>query len=337
MSETTDLTIIAPMFNEEENVQRTVDRIKEELEDFAGQWEFIMVDDGSTDRTRKVAEQSAQGDPRLRVVGYSQNMGRGKALRTGMAAARGRIVVTTDFDLSYHPNHIRKIYDEMNADPQVDVVLGSAYMPGGSTEGVPWFRLFVSKTGNRILRHAMGGRYWTITCVLRGYRDHVLKALELESDGKEIHLEILSKVTALGYHVKEIPAHLQSRKMGKSKFRFRATSFSHIIFGIFERPMVLFGGLGILFLLIGFLVGAYLLHAYSRGTLNPDRPLMTVLVVMLLGGVQMLCFGFLALQILFLRRQIYIVQKENRQLQAQLSNRAAPTPDRPRKADDGTL
>ncbi|MEW6358848.1 MAG: glycosyltransferase [Planctomycetota bacterium] len=317
-NETPDLSIIAPMFNEEANVERTIGRIKEEMKDFRGQWEFIMVNDGSTDRTRETAERFAQEDPRLRVVGYSENAGRGKALRTGMAAAQGRIIVTTDFDLSYDPSHIRRIYDELAANPEIDVVLGSAYMPGGTTEGVPWFRLFVSKMGNQILRHAMGGKYWTITCVLRGYRDYVLKSIELESDGKEIHLEILSKVTALGYKVKEIPADLRSRKKGKSKFRFRSTSVSHLVFGIFERPMMLFGALGLLFLLAGFIVGAYLLCIYLRGALNPERPLMTVLVVMLLGGVQMLCFGFLALQILSLRKQIYIVQKENRQLQAHL-------------------
>lgn len=332
-----DLSIIAPMFNEEQNVERTVGMIREEMRKFAGRWEFIMVNDGSADRTREVAEGFAREDPRLRVVGYPENMGRGRALRTGMAAARGRIIVTTDFDLSYHPSHVLTLYNELDAHPDVDVVLGSAYMPGGTTEGVPPFRLFVSKLGNRILRYAMNGRYWTITCVLRGYRRRVLESLELESDGKEIHLEILSKVTALGYKVKEVPAHLKARKKGKSKFRFRTTSISHLIFSVFEKPMMLFGVLGVAFLTLGFLVGAFLLWVYLRAKLNPElpplnpeRPLMTVLVVMLLGGVQILCFGFLALQALGLRKQIYVVQKENRQIQQQLTRLAEKPPARER-------
>jgi len=320
-----DFSIIAPMYNERENVARTVEAIKREMDDFEGSWEFIMVDDGSTDGSREEAEKFCKEDPRFRVVGYSTNCGRGRALRTGMAAARGDIIATTDFDLSYAPEHLKRMYAELKRDPEVDAVLGSAYMPGGSTSGVPWFRLFVSKAGNRILRFTLGGRFHTITCILRAYRRNVLRSLELESDGKEIHLEILSKLMALGYRVKEIPAHLTARKKGRSKFRFRATTISHLLFSAFERPMILFGFVGMLFLILGFLVGVYLLAAFWHGRINPDqpfnpeRPLMTVLVVLLLGGIQVLSFGFLAVQILGLRRQLYIVQKENRLLEEKVS------------------
>jgi len=314
-----DLSIIAPMYNEEENIERTVTMIRDAMKDFPGEWEFIMVDDGSTDGTRAAAERAAKDDPHLRVIGYSTNAGRGKALRHGFAAARGKVIATTDFDLSYHPDHILRMYEELVKDPEVDVVLASAYMPGGSVSGVPWFRLFVSKLGNKILRFALGGRFYTITCIVRAYRRDVIRSLELESDGKEIHLEILSKLVALGYNITEIPARLEGRKKGKSKFKFRATTLSHLLFGLFERPMMLFGFLGAFFLLLGFLVGLYLLSVYWQGRLNPWRPLMTVLVVLLLGGVQIFSFGFLAVQILGLRKLLYIVQRENRQLNEKLA------------------
>ena len=312
------LSIVAPMFNEQDNVTRTVDLIKREMENLGRSWEFIMVDDGSTDGTRAAATAQAQADPRIRVVGYRRNAGRGKALRTGIAAARGAIVVTTDFDLSYEPSHITRLFRELEADPEIDAVLGSAYMEGGQAIGVPRFRLFVSKLGNRILSFAMGGRFKTITCVLRGYRREVIQSLELESDGKEIHLEILSKLVAMGYSIKEIPATLRARKKGRSKFRFRATSLSHLMFSLYERPMMLFGLLGVLAIVLGVFVGLYLFVQYLHARLNPERPLMTVLVVLLLGGVQILAFGYLAIQLLALRKQIYVLQRENKQIQAML-------------------
>ena len=119
-------------------------------------------------------------------------------------------------------------------------------MPGGATEGVDPFRLLVSRTGNRVLSTALGGRVRTITCVLRGYRRHVLRTLDLESSGKEIHLEILAKALAQGYEVREIPATLRARKKGRSKFRLGGTAWNHLLFAFAERPMLVFGGIGIL-------------------------------------------------------------------------------------------
>jgi hypothetical protein len=142
--------------------------------------------------------------------------------------------------------------------------------------------------------------------------------VELESNGKEIHLEILSKLNALGYNIKEIPATLRARKKGRSKFRLGATSMTHLVFSVFERPMVLFGMLGILSLVLGFFVGVYLRVQYWNSRLHPERPLMTVLVVLLLGGVQILAFGFLAIQLLGLRKEMYILQRENKEIQAKL-------------------
>ncbi len=106
-----DLTIIAPMYNEEENVPLTVSKIEETMASFSGSWEFILVNDGSTDRSFECARELAASRPNVRVIGYDENAGRGKALRTGFDAARGRIVATVDFDLSYSPDHILRMYD----------------------------------------------------------------------------------------------------------------------------------------------------------------------------------------------------------------------------------
>jgi glycosyltransferase involved in cell wall biosynthesis len=325
MSDRPDLTIVAPMFNEEANVASTIDRIKEAMKRFRGTWEFVMVNDGSTDNTEPVARSLTAKEPNVRVTGYPQNAGRGRALRWGFAEARGRIVASVDFDLSYSPDHILRMYDYLAANPGVDIVLASAYMPGGKAKGVPAGRLVASYLGNVVLRFALGGIH-TSTCVVRAYRREVLEALDLESDGKEIHLEILSKALALGFRIAEIPATLTGRKKGKSKFRLKKTSLSHLLFSIVERPMMLFGALGLLLILLGLVDGVYIIYKWRTETLNPSRPLMTLLVILLVGGVQILAFGFLAMLAGMLRRMLVRLESRVRLLAREVEELRARKP-----------
>jgi hypothetical protein len=164
----------------------------------------------------------------------------------------------------------------------------------------------------------MPNRIYTSTGIFRAYRRKVLDSLELESDGKEIHLEILSKALALGYRVKEHPAILSSRKRGKSKFKFRKTAVSHLIFSVFEKPMIIFGFIGLLTLAIGLLFGLYIAYLRFSGGLTPGRPLITFAILLILGGIQILSFGFIAIQIVSLRREILRIQKENLELRNEI-------------------
>lgn len=241
MAEAVDLTIIAPMFNEEENVAETARRVRDALAAFPGAWELVMVDDGSTDASRARAEAEAASDPRVRAVGYTPNAGRGRALRTGFAAARGRFVVTVDFDLSYEPSHILRMHEALSRPGGPDVVLASAYMPGGTSEGVSWKRLLPSRLGNWLLRFAWPKRVYTSTCVVRGYRREALERLALTEDGKEIHLEILSQAFDQGLRVEEIPGHLRARARGRSKARLGGTIGSHLAFLARRRPGLCLG------------------------------------------------------------------------------------------------
>ncbi|HUT35519.1 MAG TPA: glycosyltransferase [Planctomycetota bacterium] len=236
MAGAVDLSIIAPMFNEAENVAETARRVREALAAFPGSWELVMVDDGSTDASRARAEAEAARDPRIRVAGYTPNAGRGRALRTGFAAARGRFVVSVDFDLSYEPSHILRLHAALAREGGPDLVLASAYMPGGTSEGVSWRRLLPSRLGNWLLRFAWPKRIYTSTCIVRGYRREALERLALAEDGKEIHLEILSQAFDRGLRVEEIPGHLRARARGKSKARLGGTIGSHLRFLARRRP-----------------------------------------------------------------------------------------------------
>jgi dolichol-phosphate mannosyltransferase len=332
-----DISVVVPMFNEEENATKTLQRLSDVLDSTDKRWEIIIVDDGSTDKTKVLAEDFAEFNRYVKLVSYSPNQGRGKALRVGFQRAQGKIICTTDADLSYHEKHIIGMMKLLEQNQDVDLVIGSPYLEGGKAEGVPLLRLLLSRLGNKVLGFAMKGRISTVTGVLRAYRRECIKALELESDGKEIHLEILSKALSMGYKALEMPATLQARKKGKSKFRFKATACSHIVFSFFEKPIILFGLVGLFMLLLGFLGGGYVVYLWQKGSLNPNRPLMTLIVLLVISGIQVLLFGFLGTQLVHLRKEIYKIQRENKNLEDKIDNLPAKTEAKDQEFEEKTL
>jgi glycosyltransferase involved in cell wall biosynthesis len=316
-----DLSIVIPMFNEDENAESTLKRVEEALASFEGTYEIVAVNDGSVDNTFGILRRLEPQNQKLRVISYPKNMGRGMALRKGFQNSKGEIVVSIDADLSYDPHYIILLVETLRNEQDIDFVLASPYMPGGHVEDIPLLRLWISKSGNKILRFAMPNRIYTSTGIFRAYRKRVLDSLELESDGKEIHLEILSKAMALGYRVKEVPVILRGRRKGRSKFKFKKTAVSHLVFSVFEKPMIIFGFLGLLTIGIGFVIGLYIAYLRFLGELTPGRPLITFALLLILGGIQILSFGFIAIQIVSLRREILRIQRENLELRKEIVNK----------------
>lgn len=304
-----EISVVVPMHNELDNLPSTVDRVIATLVSTGRTFEIVAVDDGSTDTTCARLESMACTDPRLRVVTYAKNRGRGYALRRGFEAAAGSLIVTIDADLSYHPSHILGMLALLDERPEVDFVVGSPYTRGGTTENVPRGRLLISRWGNRILGLAMPGGLTTVTGILRAYRREVLDVLDLESNDKDLHLEIVSKAIAAGFVPAEMPATLTGRKLGKSKFFFKATVASHLIFSFYEKPILLFGLIGALIMGLGLGAGVHLIYLWQTESLNPDRPLVSLTVILLVAGLQVLLFGFLGSQIVQIRRALFRTQK----------------------------
>ncbi|MCK9151775.1 glycosyltransferase [Methanobacterium alcaliphilum] len=302
------ISIIIPMFNEEENVIRTIKTLQDILQNY--DYEILIIDDGSSDKTYKIANDYAQNNNNIHVYKHKINIGRGRALRTGFENAEGDIFVTLDADLSFDPIFIPKMIDELLNDQTLDIVIGSQYMKGGITEGIPFHRLFISKAANKIVGFALKENLNTVTGVFRAYRKEVFDYLDLQSEDKEIHLEIISKSSSIGLNIKEIPVILRNREYGKSKMKFRSTTISHLLFTFQEKPMILFGMVGFLMILIGFLSGLYLIFEFLTGTLNPTRPLMIFTALLLLSGIQILIFGFVSTQIALIKKEVYLIQKE---------------------------
>jgi dolichol-phosphate mannosyltransferase len=305
------------MHNEEENVAETLGAISEALEAAGWTFQLVPVNDGSTDGTGEVLIEIAKRDTRVTPVSYVHNRGRGYALRRGFEASRGALVASMDADLSYSPETLVSMVRALTDDPETAVVLASPYMPGGSVDGVPLVRLILSRAGNWVLRHSLPRPVHTSTGIVRAYRAEALRAIDPGSDGKEIHLEILSQAMSLGYRVVEIPAVLRSRKKGRSKFRPRATIASHLTFSVLAKPAVLFGMFGLALLFAGVGIGFYLFRLYLSHGLNPERPLMLVMALLLLGGAGALAFAVIASQLLELRRAMTRLQADMRRLKAE--------------------
>jgi len=163
-------------------------------------------------------------------------------------------------------------------------------MEGGDVKNVPFVRLVISKIANKFVGFSMPENLSTVTSVLRGYRREVLDSMELESKGTNINLEILSKAIAMRYKIKEVPAVLEGWELGHSKLKFRSKTISHVLFSLYEKPMILSGVIGFFLLLIGLISGIYLFYEYINGTLDPTRPLMLFMVLMIISGIQILIF-----------------------------------------------
>lgn len=297
------ISVICPMYNEEIGIERNLDKLLAALNGLSETWELILVNDGSVDRCLELAQAKLECISQARIVSYRANRGRGYALRQGFAVARGDYIITTESDLSWGADIVAKLLNALE-EQDVDMVIASPFMPGGQFKNVPFTRVFLSKFGNKILTLASGGNLTMISGMTRGYCREVIKSLFLEEDGKEIHLEIVSQVRALGFQIKEIPAILKWEKADptkpsrKSSFNAKKLIWSHLLFSFTEKPFLLLGTLGIVFVVLGILLILYLAYqSIFFGIRAGSRPLLIIAALFFLSGLQVLLFSFNAHQI----------------------------------------
>jgi dolichol-phosphate mannosyltransferase len=229
-----DLSIIVPCYNEVENIPK----IKRELLPVVAELakgssvEIVFVDDGSRDGTWQ-ALNDAFGDGSasqitIRFERHEVNRGLGAAIRTGFAAARGQIAVTTDSDGTYKFSEIPALLSYFT--PDIDMVTASPYHPKGGVAGVPRYRLILSQGSSTIYRFLVNWHVHTYTSLFRAYRREVIERVPFESDGYLAGTELLVNGMLMGYQVVEYPAVLHSRVLGTSKAKLARTILAHLKF-----------------------------------------------------------------------------------------------------------
>lgn len=313
---TLDLSVVCPFYNEEQIVGTAITALAERLDDIDARWELIVVNDGSKDGSLEAARKAAAAFGNVRVISYAFNRGRGHALRTGIAQARGEIVVTTEIDLSWGEDIVSRLYSAIRGHPDVDIVVASPHLPGGGYKNVPAKRVFFSQFGNWVIRALMANAVSMNTGMTRAYRRDSIWRLPLEEDRKEFHLEVILKAQALGYHIHEIPSQLEwkeykhqgQRVERKSSSKVNKLVITHSLFSLFANPMRyalglagLAGGLSGLSLLVGAI-------RWSLGLVSVFMLIVSLGFAIL--GLLLFAFGVLAQQNSRIQRELWVARVE---------------------------
>ena len=239
------VSVVCTFFNEQAVLVPAMERMIVTLErDFGSDWELILVNDGSTDsslaKLLEVGERVGHG--RLRVLSFAHNQGRGRAIKSGIDAARGRIIVTTEVDGSWGDAIARQLVEELDRHPDTDFVIASPHRPGGGLKNVPFQRVFLTRIGNLLIRAFFGSGVTMNTGMTRAYRSGVIKPLVVFANGKEFHLEVLLKLITIGFSFREIPATLtwnrfETSGKRRSSTNIRKTVASHLQFLTIAQPV----------------------------------------------------------------------------------------------------
>jgi glycosyltransferase involved in cell wall biosynthesis len=249
------VSVVVPAYNEAEILRANLSLLCDylvRLEEMY-RWEVIVVNDGSTDDTGRLADMFAKERTNVRVLHHQTNFRLGQALRYAFNNCRGEYVVTIDCDLSYGPEHIGRLVTELRS-TNAKIAIASPYAKNGHTTKVPFVRRVLSRSANRFLAATARGHLSTLTGMVRAYDRRFLSTLNLRSMGTDINTEILYKAELLGAKVVEIPAHLDwtfSQSNGRRRRSLNALANStngYLVSGFMFRPVVFFIGPGLVVL-----------------------------------------------------------------------------------------
>jgi dolichol-phosphate mannosyltransferase len=214
--------VVLPTYNEAENIERVLRRIRHALPDGG----VLVVDDGSPDGTADMAERMGKELGNIEVLRRSEKSGLGSAYRAGFAWGLERgwdVLIEMDADLSHDPDALPELVAPL-AEGRADLVIGSRYIPGGSIPNWKWHRRLLSESANIYASTVLGLGVRDSTSGFRAYRHTVLRAIDLpavRADGYGFQIEMCHQVLRHGGRVTEVPIRFVDRVEGKSKMSMR--------------------------------------------------------------------------------------------------------------------
>jgi len=300
MDNTPDISIIIPVFDEEESITELsewIDRVNQE-HDYS--YEIIFIDDGSKDASWEIIASLTDSNPAIKGIRFSRNYGKSAALDTGFKAANGKVIITMDADLQDSPDEIPALY-RMISENGYDLVSGWK-----KKRRDPFTKRLPSKFFNIVTRKISRIKLHDFNCGLKAYRSNVVKNISIYGEMHR-YIPVIAKWNGFDKIGEKVVTHYP-RKFGRTKFgveRF-ITGFLDLISISFvnrfiKKPMHFFGTLGTLSFLLGLIITFWIIGVkiYQIQNQLPVRevtsqPLFFLALVALIIGAQMFMTGFLA-------------------------------------------
>jgi len=287
-----DLSIVIPLYNEEENVELLYEQLKATLNELGREYEIIIVDDGSTDRSFDVLKRLHEDDKRLKVIRFRRNFGQTAAFAAGFDRSQGQVVITLDADLQNDPADIPLLLEKI--EEGYDVVSGWRL----HRQDPFLTRRLPSIIANRLISHVTGVHLHDYGCSLKAYRREVVKNVQLYG---ELHRFIPAIASWMGISVAEVPVRHRPRRFGKSKYGLSRTSkvlldllTVRFLLSYSTRPIHIFGGMGLISFAVGIGLGGYLTFIkFVLGQNIGTRPLLLLAILLMVLGVQLISIGLL--------------------------------------------
>jgi glycosyltransferase involved in cell wall biosynthesis len=287
-----DISIVVPVYNEEENIPHLVKNLESVLEKLGKKYEVLLIDDGSKDKSYEKLAEIHKKNKNFKIIRFRRNYGQTQAMRAGFDNAAGDIIITLDADLQNDPRDIPAILKKM--EQGYDIVSGWRK----NRQDKLLSRRMPSVIANRLISRLFNVHIHDYGCTLKAYKRDILDNIELYG---EMHRYIPAVASWMGVEIAEIPVNHHPRKFGKAKYGISRTV--RVILDIItikflltysKKPMQIFGLIGVAASLIGLGLTIWLIveRVFFDVSLS-NRPLFILSIFIFLGGIQFVTMGLL--------------------------------------------
>jgi len=288
----TDISIVIPVYNEEENIPHLAESLQPVLEKLGKKYEVLLIDDGSKDKSYEKMADIHEKNKNFKIIRFRRNYGQTQAMRAGFDNAAGDIIVTLDADLQNDPSDIPAILKKM--EQGYDIVSGWRK----NRQDRLFSRRMPSVIANRLISRLFNVHIHDYGCTLKAYKRDILDNIELYG---EMHRYIPAVASWMGVEIAEIPVNHHPRKFGKAKYGISRTV--RVILDIItikflltysKKPMQIFGLIGVAASLIGLGLTIWLIVERLFFDMSlANRPLFILSIFIFLGGIQFVTMGLL--------------------------------------------
>ena len=286
------ISVVIPIYNEEENVTLLYDELTEVMKSMACSYEILFVDDGSTDSTLSILQSMQAADQRIVVVKFRRNFGQTAAMSAGFDYSSGDVIITMDGDLQNDPRDIPRFIQKI--EDGFDVVTGWRH----DRKDAFLNRRLPSIIANKIISWTTGVALHDYGCTLKAFRREVIKNIHLYG---EMHRFIPAIASGMGISFTEIKVNHRARQFGTSKYGISRTIrvvldliTVKFLLSYATRPIQIFGLLGVISGTAGFLIA--LIMTIQRQFFDiplSDRPMLLLAIVLIFVGIQFVSIGLI--------------------------------------------